>query len=185
MGGTDKLSLPFNQSTVLQSTLEQVKSSGVSEVIVVTVPGSQWKSILTGSKVRVVENALYKTGQASSLKAGLTEVNPKSQGVMFALGDQPLIGSDIYRMLIVRYKANLKTVTYPVYQGRRGNPVIFDRTLWPLLMKLDGDEGGRAIIKNLRAEDVEIIHTDNKYVITDIDTPEDYQAALKMNNFDA
>ncbi len=184
MGGTDKLSLTFNQSTVLQSTLAQVTNSGLSEIIVVTAPGSRWKSILTGSNLKIVENSLHKSGQASSIQVGLSKVNPKSQGVIFALGDQPLIGSDIFKMLTNRYKSNLKPVTYPVYQNRRGNPVIFDRTLWPLLMKLEGDEGGRVVIKSLGSEDVEIVHTDNKYVITDIDTPEDYQAVLKMKEFE-
>jgi len=183
MGGTDKLSLPFKKSSVLQSTLDQVIGSGISEIIIVTAPGSRWKSVLAGNNFKIVENSLHKTGQASSLKAGLAEVSPKSQGVIFALGDQPLIGSDIYKMLIERYKLNLKPVTYPVYQSRRGNPVVFDRTLWPLLMKLEGDEGGRAIIKNLRSEDIDLVQTDNKYIITDIDTPEDYQVALKLNNF--
>lgn len=184
MGSADKLTLPFKQSTVLQSTLDQVISSGISEIIIVTAPGSRWKSTLADCNLRIVENPLNKTGQASSLKAGLEEVNPKSQGVIFALGDQPLIGSDIFKMLIDRYKSSLKPVTYPVYQNRRGNPVIFDRTLWPLLMKLEGDEGGRAIIKNLGSEDIDLVQTDNKYVITDIDTPEDYKAALKMNDIE-
>lgn len=178
MGSIDKLSLPFNQSTVLQSTLAQIIESDIKEIIVVTAPGSRWKSILTGNDLRVVENSLHKTGQASSLKAGLSEVSPNAQGVIFALGDQPLIGNDIFKMLIERYKSNLKPVTYPVYQNRRGNPVIFDRTLWPLLMNLEGDEGGRAIIKNLKSGDIENVHTDNEYVITDIDTPEDYQAII-------
>jgi molybdenum cofactor cytidylyltransferase len=182
MGEKDKLALPFKQSTVLQSTLEQVNSSDVSEIIVVTAPGSPWKKILTGKKIKVVENVLHKSGQASSLQAGLTEVDPQAQAVIFALGDQPLIESDIFKRLIKQYRTNLKPVTYPVYQNRRGNPVIFDRRLWPLLMKLEGDEGGRAVIKNLRAEEVEIVHTDNKSIITDIDTPEDYQAVLQMND---
>jgi molybdenum cofactor cytidylyltransferase len=182
MGKTDKLTLPFKHSTVLQSTLEQVKKSCVSEIVVVTTPDSRWKKLLTGEKVRVVENALYKSGQASSLKAGLAEVNPQTQAVIFALGDQPLIGSDIFRSLIDRYEAKLKPVIYPVYKGRRGNPVIFDRTLWPLLMKIEGDEGGRAIITNLTSEDVEVVHIKDKCIITDIDTHEDYQAALRMND---
>lgn len=179
MGSEDKLALPFNGTTILQSTLSQVRDSGVSEIIVVTAPGSRWKNILTGKNLKIVENPIYKSGQASSLKAGLREVSSQNQGVVFALGDQPLVGSNVYKMLIDQYRSNLKSVTYPVYQNRRGNPVIFDRTMWPLLMNLEGDEGGRAILKRLSSEDVELVNTDNKFVLTDIDTPGDYQAALK------
>ena len=87
------------------------------------------------------------------------------QGVIFALGDQPLIGSDVYKLLMERYKSNFKQVTYPVYQERKGNPVIFDRLLWPLLMQLEGDKGGRAIISSLSPENIEVVHTDNQYIL--------------------
>lgn len=173
--GQDKLALPFGRRTVLEATVENIITSGIEEIILVVQPGSRWPEIIKNNKVRIIENPDYSMGQSKSLIKGLEQLSPHNQGAMFALGDQPLIKSSTYASLAEAYSKNLKAATYPVYGEKRGNPVIFDRLQWPLLSKLTGDQGGRALLKNLSSFDQDRVRVDDQGVLYDLDTPEDYQ----------
>ncbi len=173
--GKDKLALPFKESTVLEETVKQILKSGFDDIIMVTRPGSHWEKVFANQNICIVENPDFRKGQASSVIAGLKEVDPAMQGVLFALGDQPLINSSIYKSLVQTYQSNLKPVTYPTHNGKRGNPVIFDRSLWPALVKLKDDQGGRAVINRLKADAFNPVETSEAAVLIDIDTPEDYE----------
>lgn len=173
--GTEKLFLKYKEKTILEHTLDQIRQSGIDDLVLVIKPGSKLPSSLIKSGVRITENGEYASGITSSLKAGLTAINNRAQGVLFALADQPLIPAQIYRQLIENYQKQLKLVTCPTYQGKRGNPVLFDRRTWPDLMDLTGDQGGRQIIHSIAAMEIDYIETNTPEIITDIDTPDDYQ----------
>ncbi|MFU8794611.1 MAG: selenium cofactor biosynthesis protein YqeC [Dethiobacteria bacterium] len=173
--GKDKLSLYFRDSTILGETVKQVSNAGFDELILVTKPNSHWKDILRNYDIKIVENPAYMEGQATSLIAGLRKVDPCTQGILFALGDQPLIKSSTYKSLVKTYRNNLKPVTYPLYREKRGNPVIIDRSIWPELLNLKGDQGGRNLIKKLEPGSLNPVDTADAAVLLDIDTAEDYK----------
>ena len=86
--------------------------------------------------------------------------------------DQP-VGVDVINSLITAYQQGGHAIVAPVYDGVRGNPVIFDRRLFPELMMLTGDRGARDLIDR---------HTDALIAVpfafpppVDIDTQEDLQ----------
>ncbi len=174
--GRDKLNLPVGNKKMLEQTVEQIIEAGIAEIIVVTRPQSGWSGIFGTKKCRIIENPDHESGMAGSLKLGLSAVNSDVQGVIFALGDQPHVPADVYRSLIARYRSNLKIATCPVYMGTRGNPTLIDRQAWPDLMKITGDRGGRNIISRLDRNQLDLVETETSSVITDIDTPEDYQS---------
>ncbi|MCJ7806491.1 MAG: selenium cofactor biosynthesis protein YqeC, partial [Clostridia bacterium] len=157
--GADKLLLRYKDKTILEHTLDQISQSGIDDLVLVVKPGCKLPSILTKSGVRIIENGEYASGIASSLKAGLSTIDHRAQGVLFALADQPLIPVQIYRQLIENYQKRLKLITCPTYQGKRGNPVLFDRRTWPDLMELTGDQGGRQIIHSLAAWEIDYLET--------------------------
>jgi molybdenum cofactor cytidylyltransferase len=95
---------------------------------------------------------------------------------LFLLADQPGVTSDIIDAVIRRYRGTLAPIVAPRYQGRRGNPVLFDRRLFADLMMLTGDQGGRALIEQHAAE-VEWVEAGPE-VLADVDTPADYQRAV-------
>ncbi|MGM0652643.1 MAG: molybdenum cofactor cytidylyltransferase [Bacillota bacterium] len=177
--GKDKLSLPCGQHTILGKTLDNVKKAGINEVIVVVKPGSEWIKKLNNYGYIIVENHDHAEGQSSSLKAGLMAVSNWTQGVLFVLGDQPSVTPSLYKKLTDSYKSSFQLATAPVYKGKRGNPTLFDRRLWPELLKLTGDEGGRSLFKKLDNHQVEYIETEEIAILKDIDTPDDYDQLLQ------
>ncbi|HED24233.1 MAG TPA: putative selenium-dependent hydroxylase accessory protein YqeC [Firmicutes bacterium] len=172
--GRDKLLLPFGGETVLGHTLKQIKQSGIGDPIVVVRPEQCLTGMLEEKGYRFVINEDYRSGIAGSLKAGMKAVDSCSQAILFALADQPLIPPALYRQIIDKYMKNFKPVTCPCYAGKRGNPVIFDRRTWPSLMKLQGDSGGREILKTIPPSEIDYLTVDTKSILMDIDTEEDY-----------
>jgi len=180
--GQDKLLMPYGSQTILEHTLAQVAASGIEDIVVVVKPGSPWKQKINPDKYKIVESPGHFKGMAESLKTGLKAVNGKSQGVIFALADQPHVPPIIYRQLIERYCTTLKLITCPIYQGRRGNPALFDRRTWPALMTLTGDLGGRELIKKVGKDEIDLFETNLQAVVTDIDTPENYRDVIKKQD---
>ena len=138
--GKDKLSLCFRGNTILEHAVENALQSGAGEIFIVTRQGQEWvEKLFPGDKIRVVVNPFSAQGMSTSVKAAICASHPLTQGIIFALGDQPFIDPEVYRALIKSYNRELDLVTYPYYRGEKGNPQLFDRKTWPLLMKLQGD----------------------------------------------
>jgi len=180
--GEDKLILKFGVSTVFETTLQEITKAGFQQVIVVTKPGSKFADQACNYSCHLVENKNPELGLSSSLKVGLNALESSIQGVLFALADQPLITTELYNRLINSYRKKLKLVTCPLHQGKRGNPTIFDRRTWPDLQLIEGDQGGRSLLRNLAENQVDLVTVDDPAVVTDLDTPADYARYLEQNN---
>ncbi len=185
--GREKLFLPLGEKTILEHAVDSALQSGAKEVILVTRPRSKKavSKLFQDKNVRVVTNPRHREGMASSLQAGLAAVNHAAQGVIFALGDQPFVTPAVYDALIKSYHQRWSLITAPLYQGERGNPVLLDRRIWPLVMELEGDTGGRELFSRVAEEKVALLELGTAEVLQDIDTQEDYQRfspAEKNNN---
>jgi len=173
--GRAKLLEPWGETTILGRVLDQaISADGVDEVIVVAgCEGQRAATAVQDRPVQVVFNEAWATGQASSVKAGVAAL-PKSAGaVLFLLGDQPQVMPETVAELVQRHRQTLAPIVVPNYRGERGNPVLFDRSLFAELLRLSGDTGGRVLIES-RQDDVEWLALDVPLPY-DIDTPEDYQ----------
>lgn len=130
---------------------------------------------LEGLPVNIAINPDYRRGLSTSLQAGLAALAPENRAALFVLADQPGITPEVLRRLAGAYQQGGKKIVVPVYRGRRGNPVLIARELWPLIMALEGDVGAREIIR-AHPEEVLTVEVDCPGVVQDIDTPADYQA---------
>lgn len=173
-----KLLLPYKNKPILQHVIDAIRASKLDKVIVVL--GYNRETLLDKvdfSGIEIVFNPEFKMGQSASLKTGLSHVSTLSSAAIFILGDQPLITSAIIDRLVDSYQQSKSKIVLPTYKGRRGNPVIMNRSLFPELMMLTGDTGGRELIRKYHKFVTEVEMND-KAVIGDIDTDEDYQRLM-------
>jgi molybdenum cofactor cytidylyltransferase len=165
--------------------------AGLSPVIVVT--GSNAEKIELAVKdlnVTVVRNEEWKSGQGSSIAAGILHLTsastlpaaplsasrPKRVGAaIFLLTDQPQVTTSILRALVENHAQGLHPIVAPMVLDQRANPVLFDRVTFPDLTKLEGDVGGRAIFHKHR---VEYLPWHDDRLLLDVDTPEMYQRLI-------
>jgi molybdenum cofactor cytidylyltransferase len=69
----------------------------------------------------------------------------------------------------------MSPITAPLVDGQRGNPVLWDRSTFSDLMKLEGDAGGRQLFSRLA---IDYLPWHDSGVLLDVDTPEDYQRLI-------
>lgn len=149
--------------------------SRLAEVIVVTGFCDELVSeALSGLDVQLVHNPRYAEGQSTSVKVGLCAVSPGSEGACFCPCDQPFLDPTTIDLLCRCHQAGDSAVTLPSFAGRRGAPVFFRRSMFSALMEIDGDEGGRQVLRDHPDEVLEV-ELDEERPILDVDTREDLQ----------
>jgi molybdenum cofactor cytidylyltransferase len=172
--GQPKQLLPFGQSTIVERTIDNLLNSAVSETIVVLgYRDEEIRKTIAGKPVKLVINPDYQQGMSTSIIAGLKQVDKRARAVLIALSDQPFVDSQTINSLVEAFIANKRGIIIPVYQGRRGNPVIFAIEYKGELLNLKGDVGGREIIK-LHPDEVLEVAVNCEGVLLDIDTMENY-----------
>lgn len=172
--GELKQLLKVGRTTLLETVVDGFLNSSVDEVVVVL--GFRADDILANSKfrtARVVVNPDYEQGLGTSLRTGIDAIDPKANAAIVALGDQPLLAVKTIDSLIGKYSETHGPIVAPFYGRRRGNPVLFDRSLFSELKKLHGDEGAKTMIERL-GENIVKVNVDDPGVVFDIDTERDY-----------
>ncbi len=174
--GEQKLFLPLGGKPVLQWVLECALASELDEIICVTRElGPVRREInLTDERLFWLLNYAADHGQSTSVIAGLWAANPESDGVMFLVGDQPLITKEMINSLIQKFNDSKALIVAPKFNGEARNPVLFRRELFPELLKLTGDRGGRALLEKHRKQTA-LVEWQDELPFLDIDVPEDYQ----------
>ncbi|TDD94335.1 nucleotidyltransferase family protein [Jiangella asiatica] len=141
----------------------------VSGAVSLTVPGAI-----------VVHNPDWATGMGSSLRTGLRALSgagfERIGAVVVALVDQPWVGPEAVSRLCAAWIDDGARVAVATYDGRRGNPVLLDRSVWPEVMAAaTGDVGARAFIV-ARPDLVTTVPCDGTGRPDDVDTPSDLPA---------
>ena len=177
MGGPNKLLARFNGEPLIRQITERALASKANPVIVVT--GHRADDIgetLEGLNVRIVHNADFADGLATSLKAGLTAVPEDAGGALVLLADMPGVTTAIIDRLIDAFHARpVPAIVLPTISGKRGNPVLWSRAFFPELMTVTGDTGARHILA-LHEDAVERVEIGAAAGV-DVDTPEALAAA--------
>jgi molybdenum cofactor cytidylyltransferase len=88
-----------------------------------------------------------------------------------------MVDAATLRKIVGVHRRTLASACVPVFGGRRGNPVLLDKTLFAEVRRLSGDVGGRALLEQHRDSIVEVPAT--RAALLDIDTREDYET-LKL-----
>ena len=178
--GFPKLMLTIKGKGLLQHVIDNVLKSKVDDVIVVLgAEAEKLRKEIDPSKARIIVNPSFNEGQSTSLKAGLRSISPESQAVIILLGDQPFINDATVDALMDKYLESGSPVVAPVYNGKRGNPVLFDRSLIPELINASGDKGGRTIVEKY-TDRMATVEIDSSSIGIDIDTWDDYQKISRL-----
>ncbi|MBI2839492.1 MAG: nucleotidyltransferase family protein [Acidobacteria bacterium] len=171
--GTPKALLDFGGRTCLDLVIESCMLSGAGAPIVVLGHEAATIRRTIPADVGVVINLDYERGQTSSLKAGLTAIPSDSDGILLFPVDCPLVRPETIRLLAL----TSRPIAVPVYGGRRGHPARFSSATLHELRALHDSQPAHVIVHRdpLRVEEVMV---DDPGVVTRLNTPEQYVAAL-------
>jgi molybdenum cofactor cytidylyltransferase len=119
-------------------------------------------------RLRLVHARDHARGLGASLAAGIAALPADAAGAFVFLGDMPAIPPDIPVRLAQAIAAGALAAA-PTANGRRGHPVVFGSELFPQLMRLEADEGARAILAGLGPR-LTLVETQDPGVLFDVDT---------------
>ena len=146
--GRPKQLLPVHGEPLIRHTLRRVLASSLDQVIlVVGHEADQVRTAVADLPVSCVFNAEAAAGQSTSVRAGLAALSPDVRAAVFILGDQPGVDPNAIDTLITAWRESGSPVVVPRYEERMGNPVLFDRRVFPELAVLEGDTGARPVVR--------------------------------------
>ena len=175
--GKNKLLLEVDGATVLDRLLASL-TSVLGEVIVVTGKDPEPIRVIAESRgTSVVHNPNYEEGMTTSFRAGLRAAS--ADAVFLVLGDQiGLEPSLLLRMIDMMEGDQSALIVSPAYGGRRGHPTLFRRPLFSEILGLRGEETLKDVV--LRHETEHRTVEGDEWTVLDLDTPEDYEHALRL-----
>jgi CTP:molybdopterin cytidylyltransferase MocA len=178
--GGGKLLARLGGQPIIEAVLDNLREAPVDEVIVVVgAYAERLREVCERYGVRPVANEEWERGQSTSVLAGLRVCDKKSQAAVILLGDQPFVGADAVERLVAAF-AEGANVAVATYGGKRRNPVLFSREVWPLLeAELAGDEGARSVLRR-HPELVVEVPCEGVGDPTDVDTREDLRRLEEM-----
>ncbi|MBU3105396.1 molybdenum cofactor cytidylyltransferase [Clostridium gasigenes] len=175
--GKNKLLLSYKGKTIIENVLDKVTSCDFKSILVV-YNNEEVLKICKDRNIRAIYNNEWQLGQSKSINLGIKN-SPKSDGYAFFTGDQPLIDVETINVLLKEFNNNKDCIIVPNYNNKRGTPTIFSENFKEKLLELDGDVGGRNIIKENNSC-VKLISVKNEFILWDIDTKEDYNRLLEI-----
>ncbi|MEK7403401.1 MAG: nucleotidyltransferase family protein [Gemmatimonadota bacterium] len=169
--GAPKLLQLLNGRPVVRWSAESLV--GVADVLVVVAPpdNEALRQALDGLDVRFVVNARAADGMATSLACGVASLADDVDAVLVALGDEPLLPRRCHERVVARFRKGGAAIVAATYGGGRGHPVLFDRSVFAELRRLEGDHGARAVV-DADPSRVVLEEMDEPRPI-DVDTPDD------------
>jgi molybdenum cofactor cytidylyltransferase len=145
-GGTKQI-VVVDGKPLAQHAIDALVAAGVDEVIVVT--GHDAVKVASALRLppqaRIVYNAAFKDGQATSLAAAIHALDDESEAAVILMADQPGVASDVIRTMIERFRATRRQVVRAMYADGPG-PSLLSREIYAEAGHLHGDVGARILI---------------------------------------
>lgn len=169
-GGAFKLLAQLDGAPLVRHVVQAALESRARPLVVVTGHRrDEVVDILSGLAFTEAYNHAYASGMGSSLATGIAALPTDVAGAIVLLGDMPRVMASVVDALIAAFaKRPDCDAVVPVYNGRRGNPVLLARSLFVAAERLTGDEGARRL---LASANVAELAAPDAGVTIDIDIP--------------
>lgn len=178
--GQPKQLLEYHGEPFVRVIARKALLAGYSPVILVTgADAEDIANAVSDLPLIVARNPDWQSGQSTSVQVGLSRVPPRCGAALFLLTDQPQIPVTLLKTLQEAHGRTMPDILAPGFQGRRGNPVLFDRNTFPAFDRLIGDEGARRLMLKYP---VELLEWPDERILLDVDSPQDYQTLLDRDD---
>lgn len=177
--GTPKALLSYRGRTFLEHLLDVTHHPRVGVVRVVLGAGHQ--DILSRVPIPVtnlVINENWQQGQLSSIRAAIKSLPPGlTDGLLLCLVDHPLVSKELVETLVTQFYSSDKLVALPVYEGKRGHPVIFSKHLYDELLAAPDETGARAVVW-AHSDNLLEVPTTEEDILLNVNDPETLKRVL-------
>lgn len=169
----NKLLATVDGTTIVRRAAETLLAADVEDVVAILgYDEAAVRESLEGLDVDLRVNPEFEAGQSTSVREGVAVAREREwDGTVFALGDMPFVAPESVAALLEQYASGNGSIFAAGYEGKRGNPVLFDSEHYDGLADVSGDKGGRELVEN--HPDARIVETGDPGVTRDVDYEED------------
>ncbi len=171
MRGADKLLQEVDGVPVLRRQAKAALATGAPVYVALPLDRPERVQALESLAVHHVPVPDAAEGMSASIRRGTAALPPGTAGVAILPADMPELGAEDLGKVLEAFAGKITRATST--DGTPGHPVVFPSELFDELTRLTGDTGARAV---MRDRDVTHIRLPAEHALTDLDTPEDWEA---------
>jgi molybdenum cofactor cytidylyltransferase len=151
----NKLLVEIEGEPLVRRSARRLCDAGFAEVVVVVGhQADRVEAALAGLPLRCVRNPDYRKDQATSMRRGLEALALPTEGVMICLADQPKLEvADLETLARAFVDRRRGEAIVPVFDGRRGNPIVLTREAAATIL----ERGGRFSCRRFIEENAELV----------------------------
>lgn len=177
-GGSTRLGYPkqlisFQGVPLISHMISVIKKGGIDKLFVVV--GSHSEEIIgaINDDVRIINNSNWEAGMSTSIQSALAVIEKEYDAAMIFIIDQPYLNPALILKILATMKISRAKIIAARTTGQQTHPVVYRREIYPDLLSLEGDRGGKEII---RKNWVAWVDWPDPAILQDIDTPEDAES---------
>lgn len=172
MGDANKLLQELDGEALVRHAARTAVACGARPVIAVTGHmADRVARALDDLDVGIALNPDFADGLSTSLRQGIEALPDNIDGVLVLLGDMPRIKPELLKRMIAAFNPEAgRSIVVSVFDGKRGNPVLFARQYFNELKSVPGDIGARHIIAFHEGAVAEVVADASVFI--DVDTPQ-------------
>lgn len=170
--GTPKQLLFIDGERLINRVIRLAKTTAPSQILLVL--GHHADEIAAAIQyldVERVDCADWQRGMSASLQAGINHVNPRCDGALIMLCDQPDVTDIHLNAMLNRWHHHPDHAVASGYEGTLGVPALLPRNWFAKIHTLQGDQGARELLRTNPA----VIAIKTGALARDIDFPQDIQ----------
>lgn len=165
----------------VRRVVEALRAAGCAPVLVVVAEGDAAVAAeADAAGATILENPDPGEGPITSLRMAIGALDEDVDGLVYLPLDHALVTADAVSRLLLEARRSDAPLTIPVHGDKRGHPAVFRRQLFSELGD-PGLQGGARTVVHRHLQESRMVPFDDPSVITDIDTPEAYAAAIQAH----
>jgi len=182
--GAQKLLLPLGGRPVIVRVVDELLRCDLARVLVVVNPsGGPIREALAGREVEFVLNEAPESEMLDSLRCALRAVPPACDWILVMPADHPGIDAATVHRLLEAARDSKRGIVAPVWNGRRGHPLLIARRHREELLRRHDAVGLRGLLA-AHPDDILEVASPTPAILQDLDTPADYAAAARRHRED-
>jgi molybdenum cofactor cytidylyltransferase len=173
--GCLKSLLPWEGMTLLQHQLFQLGLSKVDQLVAVL--GYQSRKLIPyfeNSSVHFVFNEQFELGKTESIKKGLLSIKEGTDCIMIISVDQP-VNQLLLDSMINHFVQTKSKIIIPVYNGKRGHPILFSTELVEDLLQIKEETNGLKAVLHKWKNEINELNVEDRSVLFNFNSPKDYE----------
>jgi CTP:molybdopterin cytidylyltransferase MocA len=170
--------LPLGKATITDHIISTFKSVNVDVILVVGYRRDDVINTIKDKDITVIFNPDYEKEMFSSIQVGIRELGQRYKGFFILPVDIPLVKPSTIQSLMKAAQENPGKIINPTHHEKMGHPPLIPTSLIPVILGW-GKGGGLKAVLQAYEKRVISVPVDDKYILVDIDTPDDYRKLLK------